>query len=164
MRRKFKPEIITPPNTLKDKVTYSDTGVDLETLEKAENLITGMTGSYLEWVEEDLQKLQALYSKAVASTASRVSVLKEIFELSHDMKGQGGSFGYPLITQIGKQLCNLLERIPGEPDSRHLDIIRVHIEAMRVVITQRITGDGGLIGSNLLGGLTAATKKAFPSA
>jgi hypothetical protein len=44
-------EIINPPNSLKQKVGTGGPGaVDLEALERAEQVIVGMTDSYLEWV------------------------------------------------------------------------------------------------------------------
>ena len=50
-------EIINPPNALKQKVGTGGAGaVDLEALERAEEVIAGMTGSYLEWVVEDFKK------------------------------------------------------------------------------------------------------------
>ena len=51
-------EIIKPPNVLKSKVREGGPGaVDLATLERAENVIAAMADSYLEWVQEDLQRI-----------------------------------------------------------------------------------------------------------
>ena len=57
-----KMEIINPPNTLKDKVREGGPGaVDLATLERAEKAIADMSDSYLEWVEEDLKRMDVAY-------------------------------------------------------------------------------------------------------
>lgn len=155
-----KPEIIQPPSQLKDKVSITPGGIDLDALDKAESIIAGMQDSYLEWVEEDLEKLVALYDKAkAAGTGQRKAIFGDIFSVSHDVKGQGGSFDYPLMTVIGNHLCRFIERIDGEPSDKHLDVIKVHIDAMRMVIAKRMSGEGGRIGDGLVRGLIAAIDK-----
>lgn len=154
-----KPEFIQPPSHLKDKVTVSATGIDLETLEKAELLIAGMQDSYLEWVEEDLRKLQALEAELDAAIRPRGAVLKDVFAIAHDVKGQGGSFDYPLMTLIGNHLCRYIERLEGEPTDKNVEVVKVHISALRLVIAQRMSGDGGRMGDNLVRGLEAAIAK-----
>ncbi len=157
-----KPEFIQPPNTLKDKVSITSNGVDLEALEQAELLIAGMQDSYLEWVEDDLKKITELYQQAVAEVDNRTKLFGDIFSVSHDVKGQGGSFNYPLMTMIGNLLCRFLERREGEPKESHMAIIKVHIDAMRLVISRRMEGDGGRTGDNLIRGLNAAVEKIQP--
>ncbi|SIS86117.1 phosphorelay protein [Insolitispirillum peregrinum] len=160
-----KPEFIQPPSTLKDKVAITNDGVDLDALEQAELLIAGMQGSYLEWVEEDLKKIYALYAQAQQETGSRKPVFKDIFSVAHDVKGQGGSFNYPLMTIIGNLLCRFLERLEAEdtePKDSHMAVVKVHIDAMRLVISQRMEGEGGRAGDNLVRGLNAALSKIQP--
>lgn len=157
-----KPEFIQPPTTLKDKVTVSANGVDLKALEQAEQLIAGMQDSYLEWVEDDLKKISGFYQQAVSEVDNRAQLFDDIFSVSHDIKGQGGSFNYPLMTMIGNLLCRFLERREGDPKESHMAIIKVHIDAMRLVIAQRMEGDGGRAGDNLIRGLNAAVAKIQP--
>ena len=65
-------EIINPPNTLKDKVREGGPGaVDLATLERAENVIAEMADSYLEWVQEDLVRIEAAYKALTAAAGNR---------------------------------------------------------------------------------------------
>ncbi|MBC8241931.1 MAG: phosphorelay protein, partial [Alphaproteobacteria bacterium] len=48
-----KPQIITPPDTLKLKVAVGGSNaVDANALERAEQVIANMADSYLDWVEE----------------------------------------------------------------------------------------------------------------
>ena len=155
-----KPEIIQPPSHLKDKVSITPGGIDLDALDKAESIIAGMQDAYLEWVEEDLAKLVALLDKVgSAGGGGRKAVFEEIFSVSHDVKGQGGSFDYPLMTHIGNHLCRFIERIDGEPSEKHIDVVRVHVDAMRMVIARRMSGDGGRVGESLIRGLVAAIDK-----
>lgn len=158
-----KPEIIHPPSHVNEKVDMSAGGIDHDTLAQAEAVIAGMADAYLEWVEGDLEKLQDLCSRAqAAEAAERRPLLQEIFSVSHDVKGQGGSFGYDLMTEIGNQLCRYIERLGDEVRDSHMAVVKVHIDAMRVVISRRMSGDGGADGSNLLRGLHAAVVKTQP--
>lgn len=151
-------EIITPPNTLKNKVSFSPNGVDLDMLEKAEQIIASLQGNYLEWVVEDLNKLQAHYDRAMADPGNRAQAVADIFHVAHDVKGQGGSFGYHLMTAIGNQLCRFVENLP-EAGPAELDVIKLHIDAMRLIIAERLEGTGGTAGERMVAGLQAVIAK-----
>ncbi|MEK9671428.1 MAG: hypothetical protein VW268_02845 [Rhodospirillaceae bacterium] len=62
--------------------------------------------------------------------------------MSHDIKGQGGSFGYGLMSEIGSILCRRIENIDtlAEGDMAPL---RQCLDAMTQVIENRLDGDGG---------------------
>lgn len=151
-------EFITPPETLHKKVTYSATGVDASMLEKAEQVIASLRGNYLEWVVEDLVKLQGLYDRARAEPGARKELLKDLFSVAHDIKGQGGSFGYDLMTAIGYHLCRLLEAL-DDLDDDAIEAIGLHLDAMRLVIHERMEGSGGAAGENMIDGLQAVVGK-----
>ena len=121
-------EIINPPNALKQKVGTGDAGaVDMEALERAEQVIFGMTGSYLNWVAEDLQKIDTAYVVLKAADGDRKAELNGVFQVAHDIKGQGGSFGYDLITAIGNELCRFIEK------SKKSD--RVKLKPLKFILT-----------------------------
>ncbi|NQV83863.1 MAG: Hpt domain-containing protein [Rhodospirillales bacterium] len=146
-------EIINPPNALKQKVGTGGPGaVDLEALERAEKVISGMTDSYLEWVAEDLIKIEKAYTLLVASNGDGKEEMKGIFQIAHDIKGQGGSFGYGLMTAIGNELCRLIEKtdVPGPGET---EAIKLHIDALKLVIGGDLKGNGGKAGEKMLSGL-----------
>jgi len=146
-------EIINPPNTLKDKVREGGPGaVDLATLERAENVIAGMADSYLEWVQEDLVRIDAAYKALAAAAAPRKEQADQVFQIAHDIKGQGGSFGYDLMTLIANELCRLIERQDNFSDAE-VQAVKVHIDAMKLVIQNRMKGDGGANGHALVDGI-----------
>ena len=127
-------------------------------LEKAEQVIASLRGDYLEWVQDDLGKLQRHFEAASRDGAGRAEALQAIFTVAHDVKGQGGSFGYPLMTTIGNQLCRFIE-LTKEAGPADLAVIKLHIDALRLVIAQRMEGEGGRAGEELLRGLQAVAAK-----
>ena len=146
-------EIINPPNTLKSKVREGGPGaVDLATLERAENVITEMADSYLEWVQEDLKRIEGAYKKLAEASGERTKEAEEVFQIAHDIKGQGGSFGYDLMTLIANELCRLIERQDGFGPAE-VQAVKVHIDAMKLVIQNRMKGDGGANGQALVDGI-----------
>lgn len=154
------PQIIKPPQTLQSKVEKGGPGaVDLDALAKAEAVIASLAGDYMTWVRDDLVRLQAAFDKLKAGGGDWKADLDEVFQIAHDMKGQGGSFGYDLMTAIGDHLCRLVEKFE-KVGPRELEMIRIHIDAMRIVITKELKGDGGNEGRQLLMGLTLVGDKA----
>ncbi len=154
-----KVEIINPPNTVKTKVRVGGPGaVDTSTLERAEEAIAGMADQYLDWVQDDLKRIDAAFKILAAATGERKEEIDGVFQVAHDMKGQGGSFGYDLVTAIGNQLCRLIEKLDtyGDPE---VNAIRVHIDDMKLVIGQKMKGDGGKAGDQILLGLEKVAEK-----
>jgi chemotaxis protein histidine kinase CheA len=146
-------EIITPPTSLKNKVRVGGPGaVDLETLERAEKVIAGMADSYIEWVKEDLNKIDAAFAALVAAPEPRTTEVEALFQIAHDIKGQGGSFGYDLMTVIGNELCRLIER-QDTIGTAEIEAIKVHVDAMKLVIQNKMNGDGGPNGQALVAGI-----------
>ncbi len=154
-----KAEVIVPPDTLKKKVKTGGPGaVDLKALERAEAVIADMTDTYLEWAAEDLAKIHAAVDELKAENKDREKALAGVFQLSHDMKGQGGSFGYALMTILGGNLCRFIENLE-DAGPAEVEVIQLHINAMDLVITKRMKGDGGKEGEQLLDGLGLVTAK-----
>ena len=65
--------------------------------------------------------------------------IAQMFEISHGIRGEGGSFGFPLISTICDSLCKLLEA-KERLALTELEIVKVHIMAMRAVFNQHLKG------------------------
>ena len=154
-----KVEVITPPDTLKKKVKTGGPGaVDLDTLKRAEAVIADMTDHYVEWVTKDLEKIHQALEDLKAEKKDHKDALAGIFQLAHDMKGQGGSFGYTLMTILGGNLCNVVEKLE-DAGPAEVEVIQLHINAMDLVIAKEMKGDGGKEGEQLLEGLGLVAAK-----
>ncbi|MCF8479077.1 MAG: Hpt domain-containing protein [Rhodospirillum sp.] len=122
-------------------------------LENADRMIMEMREDYLRWAADDLIVLAAIFHELEADPRKHDVLLPEIFRISHDIKGQGGSFGFDLMTRIGNQLCRFLETLDDQPCADHLVHIRKHMDAMRAIIANRLSGDGGEEGRILISDL-----------
>jgi len=152
---------ITPPNNLRKK--QIDAGVQLNLdpslVGAAEAKIVGMKNDYLKWVVGDLDTLSELCDVAIKSTDDRAVRVEALYNKAVEVKGQGGSFGYPLITAIGTQLCRFIEVQGFGLDDARMEIVKLHVETLRVVIMQKMEGEGGGMGQKLVTGLQLAIKK-----
>ena len=153
-------EIINPPNTLKSKVKIGGPGaINPDMLEKAEQVLAGLSDSYLDWVQEDLKNISAAFEELKAGKGDQTKILGDIFRISHDMKGQGGSFGYNLMTAVGNELCRMLEKLPSPIGPAHVEAIGVHVDSMKLIIAQKMKGDAGQAGAAILAGLQKVSAK-----
>jgi len=153
-------EIINPPNTLKKAKIGSGPGVlDPNLLKKAEQAMSNMSSEYPEWAREDLLTLEGVIEKLRAGGADVAAELKNIFRMAIDMKGQGGSFGYILITAVADSLMKFVED-KTEVSEFDLEVMAAHTAAMRAVLTEEIQDDGGPVGEELMDGLFKLKVKA----
>ncbi|WP_020590333.1 Hpt domain-containing protein [Kiloniella laminariae] len=147
-----------PTNNLKSKVPTRG-GPDLEDIvASAESALQGMEQEYEVWVAEDVEKISKLLEKARESSPAPEALIDEIQGISHDIKGQAGTFNFPLLTETGKSLCKLIQKDMVAACQR-LDLIEAHVDAMRIIISQRIKGSGGAVGKSLTSALNQAVEK-----
>lgn len=153
-------QIIHPPNTLKKaKIGHGPGKLDPNILKRAENAITKMADDYTKWANEDLVNLEAGLDKLRAGGTDKAAELKDMFRMALDMKGQGGSFGYILITAIADSLMKFIEN-RTEVNEFDLEVIAAHLGAMRAVFNQEVRDDGGPVGEQLMDGLYRLKVKA----
>lgn len=118
-------------------------------LARAEAAVADLAKSYASWAVADVEKCaEILAASRAAGAEDRVALARDIHGVAHNIKGQGTSFGYPLMTRLGQSLCQLTRRKAAFSDA-DLDLIGAHVEAMRLVLAKEIRGDGGELGDRL---------------
>lgn len=151
-------------NRLKDKTAGLGVGpdqalqIDEQALRAAQKIFEEMSEDYPDWVNGQLDALYELHRRCVDTPELRRGLFEQITALAHDLKGQGGTFGYPLVTAFATSL-NRFSAIRTDIADSHVEIIKAHIDAMRAVIRDRIKGDGGEIGHALQKGLEQVIAK-----
>lgn len=129
---------------------------DAALLRKAEAAVKEVGRHYVGWASEDLATLDSVYRKLAATPAEHETLIKQINNLAFEIKGQGGSFGYDLVTDIGDSLEKFTRQgCPRNPQT--IDVIGAHVHAMRAVLRDNLVGDGGDLGRQIREGLHRAT-------
>ena len=146
-------------NRLKEKtagLAPGKTSINPEALEEAEKALNKMAEDYPDWVSGLIVKLQEQHGRCVDTPEKRHEFFEEINHIAHDMKGQGGTFGYPLITNFADSLYGFTIKRPGDITDNQIELVKSHVDAMRAVIRGRVSGDGGEIGAELTKSLDEA--------
>lgn len=157
MAEKPEVEVVNPPHDIRQKVSGGG-GISDEMLRRAEHAIADMSAGFMEGAAADVEKLRQLYQDAKGNPDKRPEIIGEIFQISHDLRGQGSTFDYPLLSRVGSSLCTFTETIDSAND-KSFEIIGIHIDALRVIIGQNVTGDGGPLGREIAAELETAVKK-----
>ncbi|NKB59825.1 MAG: hypothetical protein GKS00_26240 [Alphaproteobacteria bacterium] len=85
--------------------------------------------------------------------------IKQIFTFAHDMRGQGGSFGYPLISEIGGSLCHFIESRDHSFQADDITVLRAHLDAANAIISSAMSGEGDTVSRALIDSLDALVRK-----
>ena len=127
-------------------------------IEKAEKRLADEALEFKRWCLDYLGKLSEFCKKALAETGSRNLYFLEINRLAMTLRGQGSTFGYLLISTVSTMLYN----VTGEgcpEDNKALKAVEFHIETMRAVLRDDVTGDGGETGRHLVNELQRHIKE-----
>lgn len=114
---------------------------------EAERALQEMAADYLSITRSQLAELQRSFAEP---NWQDVGWSTQVYRTAHEIKGQGSTFGYNLISAIGASLCRLIrqrEKLQAaEFDRRAL----AHCTAIGAVLDKDIKGDGGRDGAALL--------------
>jgi CheY-like chemotaxis protein len=122
----------------------------VEVLSEADNLLERKSAEFHDWALDYLGMMSKCCDKALqAQLHNRRKPFERINELAHELRGQGGTFGYPLITSVGKMLYEITGA-SCSTDDLAVDIVKAHIDTMRAVFKGKIKGDGGEVGRAVL--------------
>lgn len=142
-------EVIRPPGMLRAKVRTEPVR-DADALFAAvDRQIAGNAESFLAHAVAELGAMRSALHHAVTSAEKRAESLDRVFTIAHDLKGQGSSFGFPLITRVAALLCQYL-RTRRPNDGQGLRIAAAHVEALNILVEHRVGGEGGRLGSTMI--------------
>ena len=150
------------PNHLKEKMGSNAMRQDFvipdDILAQAEQALQREAAGFIHWAKKYLDTLSREVTKAKGLETDRQVNFEKINLTAHELRGQGGTFGYPLITLFAKSLYEATKP-PCKQDDTALEIAKAHIDTMRAVIREDIQGDGGELGQQLFKSLKLAIAK-----
>lgn len=118
-------------------------------LARAQAAVEDLAKGYTTWARADVDRARTSLQAAAADAAQRARHVEDLFRVAHDLKGQGASFGYPLMTKLADSLCRLTRDRTLSYQDRHLDLVKSHLDAMQLVLAKEIKGEGGQVGAEL---------------
>lgn len=118
---------------------------------RAEAALQALAGQFSRWLEDEIEKLDAVRER-IGAEGLAGEAGEDLYTHAHDLKGLGGTYGFPIVTRIAGSLCMLVE----DPDRRTLAplaLIESHIEAIKIMVRENIREDihpmGGAMAASL---------------
>ncbi|MCG5242565.1 response regulator [Azospirillum doebereinerae] len=152
------------PNRLGPKIGIAPKGpvptLPPDVLAAAEQEILNRAGDYASWIAGEVEEMSRRIDRLVREPDAVTGLLAQVNRAAHEMRGQGGIFGYPLITQVAKSLYEATRGgVAGAVTANEHQLFKAHVDAIRAVMNARISGDGGVTGQQLLASLEVAKRK-----
>ena len=151
-------DIVEPKRRMAARVKKSGGPPPDVAIMRALNAAEDLIDSYQGWAVDDLEALWRKFLEASVQDPNGTLDVNAMFDMAHEIRGQGGSFGFPLISVVGDSLCKFLD---GRNNimAKDLDVIRVHILAMKAVFRQGIKGDNSALNHELASLLRALRER-----
>lgn len=115
---------------------------------QAEAAVEALRDTYRQQLVADVAELDAIWTRYEEGAAVD-ETLNALHSVAHNIKGQGGSFGYDLVTEIGASFCNYL-RGAERSTPEELNVVHMHIRMLKTVSDHDISGDGGDTGRRIV--------------
>ena len=115
---------------------------------------------YFENAQKDVADLKALVEQVKADAAAWPEAGTGMREIAHNVKGQGSSFGYPLMTRVGDSFHRLVKALESVDEAK-LKLLEAHVTTLQTVLEKDIRGSGGDVGAALSERLEGLVDKAL---
>lgn len=144
-------QLFAAPTALRDRIGPRFGKIDPEAIAKAEAALKGLSSQFGEWLQDELNKLDAA-REAIRTQGAGRATIDQLFTRAHDLKGLGATYEFPLVTRIAGSLCKLL----GEGDGRvstPLPLVDAHINAIKAAVRDNVRDSDNPVGAALAGEL-----------
>jgi len=146
-----------PPPDMRRR--FSSAKIDMQKVLDVQREMDSWSEDFRDWTQDYIKQIDgALAACRASETADRRRPFNSINFLAHEMRGQGGTFGYPLVSQVARSLFDLTLHNLDRSDSC-CDLIGEHLRILKAVMRDKIKGDGGIVGRELLTELQRANAR-----
>ena len=146
-------EFIQPPRELRQKTGKGVPGAGLRAVRTAEDAMKRHQErvDYSKIAGPSLDRLSELLSHLILEPGD-VETARQAYEIAHNLRGEGGSFGYPAVTQVAALMSRLFD---GAADlgRRQLDVIRLQVATLRAILRLRSKGAPTGVALEVINGL-----------
>lgn len=97
---------------------------------------------FVSWTSEAVAELKEIVAGLTGEEGKSDEKTDRIYDLTHNIKGMGSSFDFPLMTNAGSSLCSYIKNIPADKTVSP-KVVEAHVRVFEVVLEHKIQGDGG---------------------
>jgi hypothetical protein len=145
-------EFVDNPNPIAKKIRVEQGRDPKSLLQKADQAVRNLGGEFEEIFIQNVADLAASMSAIKAGGAGQPAALREMRKTLHDLRGQAGTFGYPLVSHVGDSACKFIDLSPSVT-ANEIEVLNMHVDALKAISAAKIKGDGGDVGKELMNGL-----------
>jgi hypothetical protein len=149
-------QMIQVPNTLRAKVGGGAGrlgAIDPSAIAKAEAALKSLSGNFAQWLQDEITKLEAARQE-VKSVGQTAETMESLYLRSHDLKGLGATYGFPIITRLAASLCRLIDDKEKRVTSP-MGLVDAHIDAIKAAVRDDIKDETHPVGRVLIQELEA---------
>jgi hypothetical protein len=110
--------------------------IDADAIAKAEAALKSLSGQFAQWLDDEIRKLDAARAD-VQARGYGPETSENLYLRTHDLKGLGSTYEFPLITRIAASLCKLTDT-PERRERASLFLIDAHIDAIKACVRDNI--------------------------
>jgi hypothetical protein len=132
--------------------------VNADVVARAEAALKALSGQFSRWLQDEVDKLDAAHLR-VCAEGLEGEAAESLYTHSHDLKGLGGTYEFPIVTRLAGSLCRLLDARRAEAP---LDLVVAHVEAIKSVVRDDIRDESHPVGGALVLTLEARVRSAAP--
>ena len=135
-------EFVKPPRSLVDKTGRGTPGAGDRLIKKADQAVKEHQGrvDYKKIAGASLDKLHQLMRDFLADPRAEGDIGRKIYELCHDLKGEGASFGYPAVSRVADLICRVMD-CKSQRNPRFLEIVKIEVDSIRAMIRYDVKGN-----------------------
>jgi len=149
------PRMIMPDYSLKKKVSAEiELFADAKVLEQSEDIIHDAEEEFFIIIMKDVTTLERAYELLVLNPDNVRRLLMNIKEAAYSITSRAGTFGYTRASEVANLLYHFCQQEYDKDNKYHLIILEKHIQTIAVIFENKIKGDGGMVGEELLQDLT----------
>ena len=142
------PEIIAVPNKLKAKVG-ANKGTDMDPVPLAEYVLQIDKPKFEARFEADMRALRSLFQQMQDTSEYELPLL--VMKV-HEIRGEAGTFGYTLVSEIGRMLCEFIPTVDRVGATEQM-AIAAHLQATQTVVADQIKVEGPEVARQIIAGL-----------
>ena len=153
-------QISAPANKTRQKVTPMDKGEFAELLGLAEDSAARLGAAYEDTVSTAAARLTRLANTARRDTSCRANTISEIADMAFELRGEGASFGFDVVSQVADSLFRMTEKADGGIDRFTLKVVEMHALALNALLaggSRSATDDA--VAAQILAALAVAKNK-----
>lgn len=161
-KKKKNVQIIPAQTDLKRKAVNFIKGFDInlspEQLEDLEQVVQRSSETFVRDIGKDLMECRKLVINALRDKSKRPEAITAANDLAYSVKALGGTFQYPLMTQIAKSM-EIFVADRTTANEKQLLVIQLHIDSLYVILAGRVTGFGSTVEQATVAALTKLTER-----